>query len=231
VGDTSTRESMSTRMATRISGATCSRANGRFGSGSWVLLLLLLPTFRVHPANGQTILPVPVSVEVRLGLGIPVGEFANREPGVEAEPGPMVGAGARVHLTPRVALLGGYSLTEFGCSRCARQGLDDGLRDEGADFALQVTFPVLSDRARPWFRGGGVFHQLTFTDGSESLSSDAAVGIQAGGGVSIALPFGLRLEPGLHFRSYSADLDLGGLPGETVDVRQLLLDLGISRRF
>lgn len=192
-----------------------------------VCLLVAAP----GPASGQTLLPVPVSLEARLGVGIPTGSFADEEPGVKAEPGPMLGAGAVVHLTRALALVGGYDRISFGCSRCGQQGLEDRVVDEGADVALQLMLPLRVGSAEPWVRLGGLYRQLSFSAGEEQLSSESAAGFQAGAGVSFALLRRIRVGPALHYRSYSAELDLGGLPSETVDVSHILLDVGLSYRF
>jgi hypothetical protein len=83
----------------------------------------------------------------------------------------------------------------------------------------------------PWIRVGGVLHRITFAGRGGELSSDPAPGVQLGGGVGFSLPGALWLTPGIHYRTYTAELDLGGLGGESVDVSHLLLDVGLSRRF
>lgn len=193
-----------------------------------VVLLLLAAGTRPLPA--QSLLPVPLSVEIRAGVGIPTGDLTEGDPGVGAESGPAVGAALAVHVTPRLALVGGYSQTWFDCPRCAQQGLEGTVVDRGGDFALQLTTGGIGGFA-PWIRAGGLLHQLTFTGAGEELSSDAALGFQVGVGLGLSLPGALRLTPGVHYRSYPAELDLGGLGDESVRVSPILLDVGLSYRF
>ncbi|MEW5929141.1 MAG: hypothetical protein AB1941_16920 [Gemmatimonadota bacterium] len=193
------------------------------------LVLLLLPA-AIRPLSAQSLLPVPVSVEVRAGAGIPTGELGEDDPGVGAESGPAIGAGLAVHVTSRLALVGGYSRTRFGCPRCVQQGLEGTVLDQGGDLALQLTTAGIRGVA-PWIRLGGVLHRLTFAGRGGELSSDPAPGVQLGGGVGFSLPGALWLTPGIHYRTYTAELDLGGLGGESVEVSHVLLDVGLSRRF
>jgi hypothetical protein len=194
-----------------------------------VLFLLLLPA-GTRPLAAQSLLPLPLSLEIRGGVGIPTGELTESDPGVGAESGPMVGAALAVHLTPRLALVGGYSRTGFDCPRCAQQGLEGAVVDQGGDFALQLT-PGAIGRLAPWIRAGGLFHQLTFTGTGGELSSDPAPGFQVGAGLGLSLAGVLQLTPGVHYRSYPAELDLGGLGDESVRVSHVLLDVGLSYRF
>lgn len=189
--------------------------------------LLLLAAARSLPAQ----LPIPpVSAEIRAGVAVPTGEFAEAEPGIGAESGPMVGAALVVHFTSRLALVGGYSLGWFGCPRCAQQGLEQTVMDQGADIALHLESPAWRGMI-PWARAGGLLHHITFAGAGGELSSDFAPGYQAGAGVRLSLPGALQLTPGFHYRGFPAELDLGGLGGESVDVSHVLFDVGLSYRF
>lgn len=179
-------------------------------------------------AAAQTIPNLPLSVEVRLGGAFPTGELAEEELGPGAEPGPAFAAGALFHVTPRVALFGSYQRAVFDCASCGGTGLLDELIDEGAGFGVQGSLPL---PASPWVRLGGVYHELVFSATGADLASDAALGFQVGAGVTVPLLRGLRFVPGIFYRSYSADLNLGGLPSESVDVGVLLVDLGLAYRF
>lgn len=190
-----------------------------------VLMPLLLVT---AGAAAQTIPSMPLSVEVRLGGAFPTGEFAEEELGPGAEPGVAFAAGVLFHATPRVALFASYQRAVFSCASCGDSGLLDELIDEGAGFGVQGSLPVA---ASPWVRVGGVYHELVFSATDADLVSDAALGFQVGAGVGVPLLRGLRFVPGVFYRSYSADLDLGGLPSESVDVGVLLLDVGLTYRF
>lgn len=191
-----------------------------------LLILMLVP----QAVRAQSVLPIPLSVEVRLGAGMPVGDFAEREPGIRAETGPMLGAALGVHLTGRLALMGGYSRTSFACPRCAEQGLDDQVVDQGGDLALELV-PARVRGTELWVRAGAVYHQIAFSGPAGDLYSDPAVGLQAGGGVHLRLVRGLRLSPGVQFRTFPAELELGSLGDQSVDVSHVLVDVGLSYRF
>lgn len=190
-----------------------------------ILIPLLLLAAR---AEAQRIPSLPLSLEVRVGGAFPTGEFAEEEPGTGAESGVAFAAGALFHVTSRVALFANYQRAVFSCASCGGTGLLDELIDEGAGFGVQGSLPL---PASPWVRVGGVYHQLVFSSTDAALVSEAALGFQVGAGADVSLTGGLRFVPGVFYRAYSADLDLGGLPSESVDVGALLLDVGLSYRF
>lgn len=182
-------------------------------------------------AATQRLPDLPLSLEVRLGAGIPTGDFANREPGIEAEIGPTFGVSAAFHATQVLAVYGGYSRTAFGCSRCASRGLDDSVTDSGFELGGEAAFPMRVARLRPWARVGAIYHELTFSGGGDQLSSEPSLGFEIGGGGAFAVLPALWITPGIRYRAYSAELDLGGFPGQTVDVSGIVLDVGLSLRF
>lgn len=194
-------------------------------------LALLLTACAAPHAGAQTLAGLPLSVEVRLGAGIPIGEFAEDAPGVGAQAGPAFSAGARLHLSPVLAVYGAYSGTAFSCPRCGEAGIDESVVDAGAEFGVHATLPARVAGAAPWVRAGGVYRHLTFSGQGGRLSSDAAAGFEAGAGVSVQLTPSLAIEPGVRFRTYAAELDLGDSPARTVDVSHVLADVGLVFRF
>lgn len=199
-----------------------------------LLLVCLGPLAAPATAPAQLLPRLPLSLEFRAGAGIPLGDFAESDSGVGAEPGLAVAAGAQLHLGQVIAVYAEYQRTAFGCSRCAARGIDDEVVAEGGGFGLHATpaFPVAG--LAPWLRAGAVVQQLTFTGRGSSLSSETATGFEAGGGVALELAGlrpGLSLTPGVRYRSFSAELDLGGLDSQTVDVNQVVVDLGLAFRF
>lgn len=185
----------------------------------------------VMPATGLAqIAGIPLSVEVRGGAAIPTGDFADATPGIEAETGPHFAVQGAIQVLPALSLYGGYSMSRFGCPRCGERGLDDEVVDDGWDLGVHATLPLGVAGIRPWAEVGGVFHRLVFSGFESELSSDRAAGFRVGGGV--ALPVGpVEITPGVHYSAYSADLDLGGLPGQTVDVTHVTADVGLRYRF
>lgn len=195
-----------------------------------VPITLILLASAAQAAAAQRLPDLPISVEVRVGAGIPVGEFAEDEPGVGAEAGPAFGAGALFHLSDALSVYGAYSRTHFVCGACDATGLDEQLVDAGAEFGVHA-MPVRLGSVSPWLRAGGVYRQLTFSGEGGELSSDPGLGFEAGGGLSVAVTRSISIAPGVRFRTYAARLDLGDLPSRTVDVSQVLADVGIAFRF
>lgn len=193
-----------------------------------VLVPLLLGAAGAEAQRIPGLPSLPLSVEVRVGGAFPMGEFAEEELGVGAESGVAFAAGAAVHVTRRVALFANYQRAVFSCASCGGTGLLDELIDEGAAFGVQGSLPLA---ASPWVRVGGVYHELVFSATGADLVSEAALGFQVGAGATVPLLGGLRFVPGVFYRTYSADLDLGGLPSRSVEVRALLLDVGLAYRF
>jgi opacity protein-like surface antigen len=191
------------------------------------VLLLCAPL----TAATQRLPDLPLSLEVRVGAGIPIGDFANQEPGIEAEPGSAFGVSAAFHLNSVLAVYGGYSSTQFGCPRCESRGLDDSVVDSGFEFGAEAALPLRLAGFRPWIRAGGLYHELTFSGRGDQLSSDRSAGFEVGGGVAFAVLPVLWITPGIRYRTYSAELDLGGSFDQTVDVSSIALDVGLSLRF
>jgi hypothetical protein len=165
-----------------------------------------------------------------VGAGIPTGDFAEDEPGVGAQAGPAFSAGALFHVSAALSVYGAYSRTHFACGACDANGLDEQVVDAGAEFGVQATLPALAGVA-PWLRAGGVYRQLTFSGQGGQLSSDPGFGFEGGGGLSVPLTRSLSVAPGVRFRTYTARLDLGEFPSRSVDVSQVLADVGLAYRF
>lgn len=182
-------------------------------------------------AEAQLPFRLPVSVEVHVGAGVPVGDFTDRDPGVGAEAGAAFGAGAALHLSRVLAVFGGYSQTTFGCSECANRGIDDEIVDRGGDFGLQAEVPTALIGLQPWLRVGGVYHELEFSGLGGSEAAEPALGFLVAGGVTYPILHSLMVIPQVGYRSYSAEFELGGLENQTVEVSQLLVGVRLSYRF
>lgn len=197
----------------------------RLPSAMAVLLLACAAT----DAGAQGLAGLPVSIEARVGVGVPLGDLAEDEPGIGAQAGPAFSVGAQFHLSSAFSAYGAYSQTRFGCPRCGEGGIDDEVVDAGGEFGVQAMLGRAG--VSPWVRAGGVYRQLTFSGQGGRLSSDAAPGFEAGAGVSVRITRSLSIAPGVRFRTYEAELDLGDAPGRTVNVSQLVADVGLAFRF
>jgi hypothetical protein len=183
------------------------------------------------PGHAQVLPRLPLSLEVRGGGGVPTGEFARRQPGVGAELGPRVEGVAVVRLREWLGLFGGVSWAAFSCPACQQGGLSQDLVETGGNAGVQVTPGLRLGGLAPWIRVGAVFQQLEFTGQTESLITPVGTGFQVGGGVTLPVWGPLAVSPALHFRSYAADLDLGGRFDRTIDVSHLTLDVGVALHF
>lgn len=194
---------------------------------------LVLPLLAcAAPQAGAQLLPnLPVSVELRLGAALPTGDLAEAEPGIGAETGPAFGAAALFHFSGVLSAYGGYSRTLFSCPPCGESGIDDRVVDAGAEFGVQAMLPARIAGASPWLRAGGVYGQLTFSGQGGRLSSEPTLGYEVGGGISVGVTRSLAITPGLRFRAYPAEFDLGKFPRRTVDASRILADVGLAYRF
>ncbi len=191
-----------------------------------VVLLCLIST-----AEAQRIPRLPLSLEVRAGAGVPIGDFASADTPPAAEPGIGFGAGAIFHASRTLGLYGGYSQTGFGCGDCGIFNIDDTVTDRGFGLGAQASFARGPAGLLPWLRAGVIRHQLRFTGGGSSVTSDPAFGFAAGAGVAWSPAPRLTVTPGVHFRGYSADFPLGTLPERSADVSYLGVDVGLAYRF
>lgn len=137
------------------------------------------------PAAGQG--PLPLSVEVRLDAGIPVGDSGDLY-----ETGVGFGLRGALELTPGFAVYGGYSRFEFD--------VDDEIVPAGAEreaegFELggRVRMDSRYGSADPYLFLGALFH-------------DDETGLEAGLGAEYAVSWELSVTPEVRYRTVD-DLD------------------------
>lgn len=187
-------------------------------------------------AAAQLVPGLPISVELRTGAALPVGDFGQESPGLGAETGVGAGVALHVQLMPSVAVYGAYDYERFTCGACGAAGLEDGLPEAGFEVGLEWIRPFRLGNVDPWLGAGVLFaRRLEVPDGGDGFASESATGWSAGAGVRVPLGRSLRLLPGLRFRSYAATFEfptLGlGLDGELeqeVNVASIALELGLS---
>lgn len=198
-----------------------------------VVLTALLLAAAPLAAAAQSVLPI--SVEVRGGAGIPVGDFGgNAETGDQlgAKTGLPLGVSVGYRVVPMLDIYGGYSRDSFGCSD---QGEFDSsncdIRSKGFELGTRFSVPGIVPLA-PWVRAGALFHQLEIS-GSEggfsaSITSKRSFGYEIGGGISLPIMPTLALTPGVRYRGYTAKFDniFGEGSGEG-DVSYVVLDVGL----
>lgn len=206
------------------------------------LMVPVLILAAAAPADAQLVPGVPVSVEVRPSVSLPVGGFTDTSPGLGAETGFAIALGARIRVHPRIAFYGDYQHGRFGCGECGAVGFEDALPEGGFEVGVRGTLPVSVGGLDPWASAGAlVARELQISAGDGDMASDPAMGWAAGAGLHVPLGGGLRLSPGVHYRAYSAEFtftDLGfellGAPGtfsRQVEVAAVSLEVGLSYGF
>ena len=169
------------------------------------------------------------SVEARAGVAVPVGELAEESPGVGAAAGPHAGAALVWSATRAVSLFAGYSAGWLGCDRCGERGLDGQVTDAGFQAGARISLPGAG--LRPWVSAGVLRHELRFSDGESTLSSDPALGFQVGAGAALPLGPSLVLSPAVRYGAYTAELELGDFPDQSVEVARVVAEIGLAYRF
>lgn len=177
---------------------------------------------------------IPLAVEARGGVGIPLGDFADSDREVGAGAGFAFGIGASLRLVPLLAVYGEYQQTSFSCGECGRVDLDDRARDSGVELGARFTPPLPLGLwgMSPWARAGVVLHELEFSGNGGDASSDRGTGLAVGAGVSVPVAAGLSVTPGISFRTYPANFsfDQLDLPDRSVDVSSVRFDVGLRYR-
>lgn len=198
------------------------------GLGALAMALLVAPA-----APAQQILPV--SLEVRGGLGFPMGDFPTR--GLVAQEAVESGDGFALrgtyNLIPLLGVYAGFERYSFGVDEEEAAGPDLNFVDSGFSAGAQLSLPLaMLAGVSPWIRGGAIFHILDYEleeiAGVEAnTSSDRTLGFEAGAGVDIPLGQVLSFTPGVTYRSYEPQFD-GLTDGERLSY--LAVEMGLRVR-
>jgi len=121
---------------------------------------------------------IPISVEGRLDLGVPVGDAAD-----VLEPGVGFGITGAFQLTPLFGLYGGWSSFDFDLD-----GLDDELTSDGFELGGRVTLGTGGGIYNPYFQLGALFQ-------------DDETGLEAGLGGFYPIGQNLSLTPMVRYRT------------------------------
>lgn len=180
------------------------------------------------PAGAQVLPASPIALEVRAGLSFPSGVLASGQRDIALDLGLSVGAAALLRLGPAFAVYGGWSRQGFACEARRDCDVDGDFTSRGYDAGVEVVLPHATV-FEPWMRVGGTLHRFRYrTGGGFETETDAVIGFEIGGGVSIPVSVGLSLAPSLRFARYVAKLDLNthAAGGEPFAVTRMLLELG-----
>ena len=176
-----------------------------------------------------------MQVEVNVGIGVPVQEFAERD-GFEGEAGDGATFGVHFALTTRSYLTWyvGFSQHRFGCGGTTCGVVED-IVTTSWDVGARINF--LSGPVVPWIRAGVVSHlaELGSTGlpaGSSTpvtvrLESDRGWGFEGGAGVMITVAPRLAINPGVRYSRVTTEFSgIGDL-----EMRFLSVDLGLVLGF
>jgi hypothetical protein len=184
---------------------------------------LLLGAALARPAAAQT--PLPLSFEVRGGVGIPVGDFNDG-----AKMGWIVGGTVRYRTNEAIDLYGGFDYASFPPDDDLDfEGVNVDFRDYGVRAGVRADLQLaMAPTIVPWIEAGLLVNRTSVkaSDGSNSATVDADWALGAEAGVGFAIPIGPRaaLTPGVRFRTHKADFgdDLGN-----TTINYFAIDLGV----
>lgn len=184
------------------------------------------------PAHAQLPNLTPFSFEVRGGLAVPRGDFADTGGSggdivLGIDPGYTVGANATFHVIPLLGIYGGYTYSRFPV-----ESSDMDLVDHGFDAGVRVAVPTPLIPIDPYVKAGLVYHSAGFRlelNGEEvDTDGDRSLGWEAGAGVGIGLGPKLSFTPQVTYTRYEA-AELNGT-GRDVNVEHLRLGVGLRLR-
>ena len=91
----------------------------------------------------------------------------------------------------------------------------------------------VSYRAKPWFRGGGLYNHVEIEGSSDGLivaDSKHTLGLEVGGGLEVALGASWSLTPGLRYRHFEPTVRFGGVESSST-LSDVTFDVGMVLRF
>lgn len=166
-------------------------------------------------------LPVPLAIEGRADLAVPLGDFAD-----VADNGVGFGASVAVGLVPGFAVYGSYSHVSFGVNLA--DDTDADAVDSGWSAGVTASLPAGGARFTPYVGAGIVRHELDLDTGGEG--EDDELGFEAAAGVAVNLGYGLRVTPAIGYRQYTAKVPVLLGTGD-LDVRYLTAGVGVNLGF
>ncbi|GMR11923.1 MAG: hypothetical protein BMS9Abin29_0109 [Gemmatimonadota bacterium] len=177
----------------------------------------------------------PLQVEVNVGTGVSVQEFAGRE-GFEGKAGDGATFGVHFALTTRSYLTWyvGFSQHRFGCEGATCGAVDD-IVTTSWDIGARVN--LLAGPVIPWIRAGVVSHVAeldstgiplgTSIPVTVRLESDRGWGFEGGAGLMITVAPRLAINPGVRYSRVTTGFDGVG----DLAMRFLSVDVGFVLGF
>lgn len=165
----------------------------------------------------------PFSAVVRGGAAFP-SDFGDAELGT----GFGFGATLEYRLPMCLALYAGWDWFHF-----TEEGTDLDIEDTGYAAGLRWTPVRLEQFLGPWLLAGALYKHVEIEDDNGDIvaDSDHVLGFEAGGGVTLRLTDRLALLPGVRYRTFSPEMEIGGVTADAEDLSYVALELGLSIAF
>ena len=163
------------------------------------------------------------ATELRAGPAIPTNDLGN----ATFKPGVGFDALLNVGLMRYASVYVGWGWHRFPLDKPLSGGQFD-TEQTGYAFGVQLQRP-LTRKLGSWARAGALYQHLELenVEGSTVSSSNHDFGWEIGAGVRLATASRLAITPGLHYRTFATDLDLGA-GTELVDLSCVALEVGLS---
>ena len=184
---------------------------------------LLLGFALARPAAAQT--PLPLSFEVRGGVGLPTGDFNDG-----AGTGWILGGTVRYRAQAVIDVYGGFDFASFPPDE-EEPGVDIAFRDYGVRAGVRYELMAVAPAITPWLEAGLLVNRTSVKASDDEVSAtvdaDWALGFESGAGLSISIGPRAALTPGVRFRSHKADF--GDEIGSST-ASYIVVDLGVLVR-
>lgn len=182
-----------------------------------------LATAAVLSVGMATAAHAQLAVEGRVGAAIPGGD----DFGEAASTGFMVEGNVGFGVMPLLELYVGANWARYGVEEDDGEDVDANFTDYGVAGGARVNLPA--GVVQPWVRGGLIYNRLEISGAEEGLEvtieSDWALGFEVAGGVAIPVAPTIVVTPGVRYRSYSPEVNLGEFGGD-IDVNSVVIDVG-----
>ena len=167
------------------------------------------------------------TAEVRGGANVNANHFTT----AELKTGMGAGAALGVRILPDLFAYGGWDWQHHS-AKTPLFGEGWHVEDTGYSFGLRYVIPI-SDRARPWFRAGGLYNHAEIErsfDGVLVADSKHTLGLEVGGGVELAMAGPWSVTPGIRYRRFEPTVRFGGKESSST-LSDVTFDIGMVLRF
>lgn len=190
-----------------------------FTAGLTLLLLLVSPP--EASARGSW------SADLQGGLAFTTKDFGDAELGTGLGMDATVSYRLQTHLWAYV----GWGFRQFNTEN-SFAGADIDVEETGYLIGLRYEHPVCLSPAALYIRAGATLNHIELENDEGDLVSDSEQGLgwEAGAGVSIPVGNSWKLTPGVRYRSFSRDIEIGTAT-TPVDLNYVSVEAGVSYLF